>query len=147
MITRLGNKPYEEQKKELNLFRLSKRRLRGDLIEVFKIFRVFDNMNINDYVTNNLTSTTRNNGFKITSKRFRSNKAKRFFFNRIMNILNSLPTQMADNNTIESFKKKLYKHLALVHQIEYFFPAYSYLFIYLIIGNSRRLLLFYHFPI
>ena len=35
MISRLRNKSYEEQLKELNLFSLSKRRLRGDLIEVF----------------------------------------------------------------------------------------------------------------
>ena len=73
MIPRLRNKSYEERLKELNLFSLSKRRLRGDLIEVFKMFHGFDNVNINDYVTTDLTSTTRNNGFKIISKRFRLN--------------------------------------------------------------------------
>ena len=41
---------------------LSKRRLRGDLIEVFKIFRGLDTININDYVATDLTSTIRNNG-------------------------------------------------------------------------------------
>ena len=35
--------------KELNLFSLSKRKQRGDLIEVIKIFRGFDNVNVNDW--------------------------------------------------------------------------------------------------
>ena len=65
MIPKLRNKPYEERLKELNLFSLPKRRLQGDLLEVFKIFRGFDNISINDYVTTDLTRTTRNNGFKI----------------------------------------------------------------------------------
>ena len=60
IIPRLQNKSYEELLKELNLFSLSKRRLRGGLIEVFKIFRAFDNINRNNYVTIDLTSTTRN---------------------------------------------------------------------------------------
>ena len=85
MIPRLRNKPYEERLKELNLFNLSKRRLRRDLIEVFKIFGSLDNNNINDYLNTDLTSTTRNNGFKIIGKRFRSREAKLFFLNILGN--------------------------------------------------------------
>ena len=79
MIPRLRNKPYEKRQKELNLFGLSKRRLRGDLIYVFKKFRGLDDINIDDYVTTDLTSSTPNNGSKIIGKRFTSNEAKHFF--------------------------------------------------------------------
>ena len=79
LIPRLQNKLYEERLKKLNLFSLSKRRLRGDLIEVFRIVHCFHIININDYVTTDLTSTTRNNGFKIIGKRFRSNEVKSLF--------------------------------------------------------------------
>ena len=65
IILRLRSKPFEELLKELNLFSSSKHRLRGDLIEVFKLF-CLDNVSINDYITTDLTSTTRNNGFKIS---------------------------------------------------------------------------------
>ena len=118
IIPRLRNKPYEKRLKELNLFSLSKHRLRGDLIQVFKHFRGSDNNNINDYITTDLTSTSSNNGFKIIGKRCRSNEAKHFFFNRIVNIWNSLPAQYFNSNTIESFNNKVYKHLAAIPHIE-----------------------------
>ena len=100
MILRLRNQHYEERLKGLNLFNLSKRRLRGNLIEIIEIFRSFDNIGINDYVTTDLTNTNRNNGFKIIRKCFRSNEAKHFFSNRIVNIWKSLPAQIFNNNTI-----------------------------------------------
>ena len=53
-----------------------------------------------------LTSTTCNNGFKIVGMHFRSNQANYFFFNRIVNIWNSLPAQIVNSNTIESFNEK-----------------------------------------
>ena len=75
----MRNKPYEERLKEQNLLSLPKSRLRRDPIEVFIIFHGFDNINMNDHVTTDLTSTTRYNDFKIIGKRFRSYEAKDFF--------------------------------------------------------------------
>ena len=123
MIPRLRNKPYEERLKELNLFSLSKRRLRGDLIEVFKMFKGFDNLNVDDYLTVDRTHATRSNGYKIVGKRFTSNEAKHFFFNRIVNVWNGLPANIADCKTIETFKKRLDKHLENNPQITYFAPV------------------------
>ena len=118
MIPRYLNKPYQERLEELYWFSLSKRRLREELIEVFENFYWLDNIYINDYLITDLTSTTRNNGFKIIGKGSRTNKAKHFFFNRIVYIWASLPTQTVKSKTIESFKrKKLDKNLASV-QIE-----------------------------
>jgi len=71
MIPRLRNISYEERLKELNLFTLSKLRMRGDLIEVFKIFKGFDNINAKDYLTVDRSNISRRrNSFKITGKRF-----------------------------------------------------------------------------
>ena len=89
------------------------------IIKVFKIISGFDNISLNDYVTTDLTSTIRNNGFKIISKRFRSNESKHFFFDRTVNIQNVLLSQAINNIAIESFKKKLDKDLASVHHFEF----------------------------
>ena len=97
--------------------------MRGDLIELFKMFQGFDNVNVNNYLIIDNTNTTRNNGYKITGKRFRSDEAKHYFFNRIVNVWNSLPAHVVGSKTIEIFKQKLDNHLALTPQITYFGPA------------------------
>lgn len=110
MIPRLRNKPYEERLKELNLFSLTKRRLRGDLITLFKIFKGFTNMHPDNFLTLDRSNFTRNNGFKIVGKRFKTNEAKHFFFNRVINIWNGLPSSVVDSGTIETFKIRLDKY-------------------------------------
>lgn len=120
MIPRLKNKPYEERLRELNLFSLSSRRMRGDLIEVFKMFHGLDNVNINDYLNVNRSNNTRTNGFKLTGKRFQSNEAKHYFFNRIVNVWNSLPAQVVNSESLAQFKKKLDEHVKSGAQLTYF---------------------------
>ena len=46
MIPRLKNKSYEERLEALNLFSLTKHRIRGDLINVFKVFKGYSNLNV-----------------------------------------------------------------------------------------------------
>ena len=105
LIPRLRNKPYEERLSELNLFSLTKRRLRGDLIEVFKIIKGIENMDKEKYFTIDTSNITRNNGYKIVGKRFQTNEAKHFFFNRVVNVWNGLPSNVIDCSTTDIFKK------------------------------------------
>ena len=107
MIPRLRNKSYENRLKELNLFSLSKRRLRGDLIETFKMFNGYTNINSEKLFTRVRSNSTRNHGFKIIGKRFSTTEAKYFFTNRIVNIWNSLPHNVVNAKTIETFKTRL----------------------------------------
>ena len=46
MVSGLEKVPYEERLKRLNLTTLKTRRIRGDLIEVFKIFKGLDDLSI-----------------------------------------------------------------------------------------------------
>ncbi len=73
--------------------------MRGDLIEVLKIFKGFDNISAEDYFTVDRSNTRRHNSFKVISKRFSSNEAKHFF-NRVVNVWNSLPSSVVDGVTV-----------------------------------------------
>ena len=77
---------------------------------LFKIFNGFANMNIQKYVSVDQSNVTRSNGFKIVGKRFVTNEAKHFFFNRIVNIWNGLPSNVVNSGTIETFKVRLDKY-------------------------------------
>ena len=112
MIPNLRNKPYEDRLKELDLFPLTQRRLRGDLIQTFKIIKGIDNVNCNKYFTIDRSNYTRGNGCKIIGKAFNSHESKNFFFNRVVNLWNGLPREVIDCNTVDSFKRRLDKHFA-----------------------------------
>ena len=101
MIPRLHNKLYEERLTELHLFILTKRRLRGDLIKVFKIFKGFINVNLDTYFTVNRSNFTRNNGYKIFGKRFVTYESKYIFYISVVNVWNGLPSNVVYSATVE----------------------------------------------
>ena len=112
LIPRLWNKPYEDRLSELNLFSLTKWRLRSKLNEFFKIIKGIENMDMGKYFTVDTSNITRNNGYKIVGKRFQIIEAKHFFFNRFVNVWNGLPSNVIDCSTTEIFKKRLDVYLA-----------------------------------
>lgn len=112
MIPSLRNKSYEERLRELHLFPLQHRRLRGDLIQVFKIIKGIDNMDCSKYFSIDNSNYTRGNGCKIIGKSFNSNESKNFFFNRIVNLWNGLPRDVIECNSVDTFKHHLDKYFA-----------------------------------
>ena len=112
IIPSLRNKSYEERLEELNLFTLSQRRLRGDLIQAFKIIKGIDNMDCSKYFTLDLSNYTRGNGCKIIGKPFNSNESKNSFFHRVVEKWNALPREVIDCNSVENFKYRLDKYFA-----------------------------------
>ena len=112
MIPSLRNKSYEERLKELNLYTLTQRRLRGDLIQVFKIIKGIDNMDCSKYFTIDRSNYTRGNGCKIVGKSFNSHESKNYFFHRVVNLWNGLPRDVIDCDTVQTFKRRLDKYFA-----------------------------------
>ena len=110
-IAGMKETPYEDRLKSLNLPSLEYRRIRGDMIEAFKITH-----NIYDYrVTENLLKmdkkTTRNHGYKLEKQRVNSSQYQNFFTNRIVNVWNNLPYEVVNADTTNCFKNKLDKHM------------------------------------
>ena len=120
MIPSLRNKSYEERLRILNLFPLERRRMRGDMIQVFKMVKRIDNVDPNKYFTFDNSNVTRNNGFKIIKKQVKSNEAKFFFFNRIVNVWNGLPRDVVQKDSVDSFKKALDKYFEANPETKYY---------------------------
>ena len=108
MIPSLRNKPYFERLRALNLPTLETRRLRGDLIETFKIIKGFDNVHVSNFFAFD-GGITRNNGFKLKGKRFHTNIAGHYFTNRVIAFWNGLPNKVVSATSINSFKNRLDK--------------------------------------
>ena len=101
---------YEERLKRLDMFPLHKRRIRGDLIEVFKILNQFDKINPDKLFEINNATVTRGNGKKLKGQRYNTIARKSYFSVRIVDHWNKLPASVVCAETINSFKSRLDKH-------------------------------------
>lgn len=97
---------YGERLRILGLTTLETRRLRGDLIEVFKIFKGFVNVKYTDFFTLSNTGL-RGHNFKLYKPQVRLDIRKYFFSVRVIDEWNSLPVAIINCNTIHTFKKKI----------------------------------------
>ncbi len=110
MITFLSNKSYEERLASVNLFSLEKRRLRGKLIECFKILLGFTNVDASKLFLDDGSSRTRSNGVKLRRQQVQLDSTKFFFTNDEVREWNKLPLSVVQCDTINSFKNKLDHH-------------------------------------
>ena len=74
---------YEERLEKLGLFSLEQRRLRGNLIEVYKIMRGMDRVESQKLFPRVKESITRGHRFKVRGARFKGDVRDRFFTQRV----------------------------------------------------------------
>ncbi len=101
---------YEERLKRLDMFPLKDRRIRGDLIETFKILNNIDHINQENFFELSTQPTTRNNGLKLKGQRFNTDLRKNYFNIRVIDFWNRLPASVVQANTIATFKARLDKY-------------------------------------
>jgi hypothetical protein len=103
---------YEQRVQELGITTLETRRLRGDIIEVFKIFKGFDIIDVHALFTVS-TSTNRGHCYKLFKLRFNTDVGKYSFASRVVNEWNLLTEDIVACDTLGQFKFKLDRHLRL----------------------------------
>jgi hypothetical protein len=98
---------YEDRLSKTGLISLKQRRVRGDLIQVFKMIKGFDAIKYKDYFELASSGKTRGHSYKLIKKRCIGDLRKNFFTQRVVNSWNSLPQHVVDADTINSFKNRL----------------------------------------
>lgn len=106
MLPGFGNLAYEERLKRLDLPSLAHRRLRGDMIETFKLVRGFYDCKLNLPINH---GNTRGHSYKLSYCYSRLDSRKYFFLNRVISNWNKLPNDIVNANNVNEFKNKIDK--------------------------------------
>ena len=106
LIPEIRHMGYERRLAALNLFSLEKRRLRGQLIEAFKIIRGFNNVNMSDFFTLSL-NPTRNHGWKVVVPRFQTTPFREIMTVKLCKTWNNLPERVVNSDSVATFKRRL----------------------------------------
>ena len=104
----LKDKDYDQRLKILNLPSLKARRIRGDLIQAYKIFNNVDEIDPNElFPTNPNNRTLRNSSNKIFKPHFNTKEKKNSFSYRIAKRWNELPEHIKNAPSTNSFKNQV----------------------------------------
>src|SRR5258706_15750989 len=112
MIQECKGKTYAERLEIVGLTTLETRRLRADLLEVFKILNGYEGLDESTFFKRH-ESVTRGHMMKLYKERVKKDVLKFSFGNRVVDEWNKLPEEVVNAVSINSFKTKIDKFLRI----------------------------------
>ncbi|KFQ60638.1 hypothetical protein N334_14318, partial [Pelecanus crispus] len=107
MIRGLEHLSCKDRLRELGLFSLEKRRLRGDLIVAFQYLKWAYRKDGENPFSKACCDRTRNNRFKLKKNRFGLDIRKKFFTMRVVKHWNRLPREVVEAPSLATFQVRL----------------------------------------
>ena len=105
MINGMGEDEYSVRLSKTKLLSLEMRRLRSDLIEVFKIMHNLEGVKREDFFQ--LRTGRRGHSLTILKQHCRLNVRKYFFTHRVVDTWNKLSEDTVNSKTVNSFKNQI----------------------------------------
>lgn len=106
LVPSISHMGYQRRLRALDLFTLEERRLRGQLIEAFKIIRGFSSYDAGNLFVFN-ENPTRNHGFKVVPPRFNTARFRDFPTVKVCGVWNALPERVVNAPSVEAFKRRI----------------------------------------
>ena len=106
----LRDLPYPERLTSLGIPTLEYRRLRQDMISVYKLVHQLEDIPPSDLLSQDPGGRTRGHPFKLSKDHTRLHRTRQFFRHRVVNTWNSLPSTVVDSPSLNSFKTNLNNH-------------------------------------
>ena len=107
LAPKMANMSYNQRLVKLGLPTLEYRRLRADMIQVYKIVHRIDRINPDMFFELSETTRTRGHKYKIKKQRPRTNFKKFSFSHRVVDTWNALPANVVEAQDLNSFKSLL----------------------------------------
>ena len=110
---------YKDRLALCQLSTLEGRRLRGDLIQAFKLLKGLDQINYNNFFVLDVNTSRRDHTLKVSKPRTRLHIQLHNFSHRVVNCWNNLPVEIVECQSINNFKYKLSMFLSTRHDFKY----------------------------
>ena len=116
LVPGLKSLSYDERLKQLQLYSVKTRVLRGDLIETYKIITGKTKLETSQFFELNQDTRTRGHNRKLKVERTALHSRAMFFSNRVVPHWNKLPQEIVTAETVNSFKNRLDQHWSLTNR-------------------------------